>query len=56
MIIYMMFLILIVAMLFVELFVGVVIETFNSQKELMQGNRDLSRMQISYARVHMLIV
>mmetsp|Transcript_30932 Transcript_30932/g.38234 ORF Transcript_30932/g.38234 Transcript_30932/m.38234 type:complete len:218 (-) Transcript_30932:1702-2355(-) len=53
-ILYMMILVIIICMLFIELFVGVVIETFNSQKEIMQGNRDLERSQLGYARVHML--
>ena len=53
-IIYTMILIIIICMLFIELFVGVVIETFNSQKEIMQGNRDLKRTQLGYARVHQL--
>ena len=39
-----MILILLICLLFIELFVGVVIETFQSQKEIMQGNRDLGRM------------
>ena len=50
-----MIVILIICMLFIELFVGVVTETFNSQKEIMQGNRDLSRWQLGYARVHWMI-
>ncbi len=43
MIVYTMMLIIIICMLFMELFVGVVIETFNNQKEVMAGNRDLER-------------
>ena len=55
-IVYTMILILIICMLFIELFVGVVIETFNSQKEIMQGNRDLKRTQLGYAKVHLIAI
>ena len=55
-ILYTMILIIIICMLFIELFVGVVIETFNSQKEIMQGNRDLKRTQLGYAKVHLIAI
>ena len=38
MIVYTMILVICICMLFIELFVGVVIETFNKQKELISGN------------------
>jgi len=38
MIVYTMLLIIIICMLFSELFAGVVVETFNNQKEFMSGN------------------
>jgi len=50
----MILLIVILCILFIELSVGVVIETFNSQKEVLLGNRDLARSQIGYARIHLL--
>lgn len=43
MIIYTMILVIVICMLFMELFVGVVIETFNNQKEIMTGNSSLLR-------------
>ena len=43
MIVYTMILIIFICMLFMELFVGVVIETFNGQKELLSGNSSLTR-------------
>ena len=39
MVVYTMIMILIICMLFIELFVGIVTETFNNQKELMSGNK-----------------
>jgi len=53
-ILYMMVLVIIICMLFIELFVGIVTETFNSQKEFIQGNRNLTTEQLGYARVHLL--
>lgn len=41
-IIYTMILVIIICLLFIELFVGVVIETFNTQKELLSFNQLLS--------------
>jgi len=38
MVVYTMILVIIVCMLFMELFVGIVVETFNSQKAMMSGN------------------
>ena len=52
MVAYTMFMIIIICMLFIELFVGIVTETFNSQKELMSGNKSLSRPQFLFASVH----
>ena len=40
---YTMILIIIICMLFIELFVGVVTETFNAQKVIMSGNSSLER-------------
>ena len=40
-----MIMILIICMLFIELFVGIVTETFNNQKELMSGNKLLDPRQ-----------
>ena len=54
MIVYTMMLVIIICMLFIELFVGIVVETFNKQKELMAGNRDLKRMQLGYIKVHLM--
>jgi len=53
-ILYTMILVIVICMLFIELFVGVVIETYNNQKELMTNNRELSRIQLAYGRVHLL--
>ena len=46
-----MFIIIIICMLFIELFVGIVTETFNSQKELMSGNKLLDARQRAWAEV-----
>ena len=54
MMIFMMILVLVICILFTELFVGVVIETFNTQKEVVLGNRDLTRIQLGYSRIHLL--
>lgn len=40
---FMMILVILVCILFVELSVGVIIETFNSQKEILLGNHSLHR-------------
>lgn len=48
MIFYTMILIIFICMLFMELFVGVVIETFNKQKDLLSNNSSLSRRQFNW--------
>ena len=54
MIIYTMILVIVVCMLFMELFVGVVIETFNNQKEIMTGNSSLLRTQRAWVEVQLM--
>lgn len=54
MIVYTMIIIIIVCMLFMELFVGIVTETFNTQKELLVGNTNLTRSQRSWIAVQLL--
>lgn len=51
MVVYTMILIIFICMLFMELFVGVVIETFNGQQELLNGNGSLGRRQFSWITV-----
>lgn len=46
-----MILIIFICMLFMELFVGVVIETFNGQKELLSCNGTLTRKQMSWITI-----
>ena len=43
MILLIMALVLLICILFTELFVGTVVETFNSQREYVLGNKDLTR-------------
>lgn len=54
MILYTMILIIFICMLFMELFVGVVIETFNSQKELLSCNSMLTRKQFSWITIQLI--
>lgn len=54
MIVYTMILVICICMLFIELFVGVVIETFNNQKELMSGNSSLTRPQVGWIEVQLM--
>ena len=51
---YTMVLIICVCMLFMELFVGVVTETFNAQKELMSGNKNLDIRQRAWVEVQLM--
>ena len=51
MIFYTMILIIFICMLFMELFVGVVIETFNRQKDLLSNNSSLGRRQYHWITV-----
>ena len=51
MVVYTMILIIIICMLFMELFVGVVIETFNRQKDLLSNNSSLGRRQYHWITV-----
>ena len=51
MIVYTMILVICICMLFIELFVGIVIETFNEQKAIISGNQSLTRMQMSWIKV-----
>jgi len=51
MVLYSMILVLIICMLFIELFVGVVTETFNNQKELMSGNKTLKPTQRAWVEI-----
>ena len=44
----------VICLLFLNLFVGVVIETFNTQQELLTNNRLLSTDQKTYLKVHLL--
>ena len=48
MVFYSMLLVIFICMLFMELFVGVVIETFNKQQELLNNNGSLGRRQFSW--------
>ena len=49
-----MILVIVVCMLFMELFVGVVIETFNNQKEIMTGNTSLIRSHRSWIEIQLM--
>lgn len=53
-IIYTMILVIVICLLFIELFVGVVIETFNTQKELLSFNQMLSDTQRTWIEVQLL--
>ena len=48
-----MMLIIFICMLFMELFVGVVIETFNRQQELLYNNGSLGRRQFSWITIQL---
>ena len=54
MVAYTMLMIIIICMLFIELFVGIVTETFNSQKELMSGNKTLDIRQRAWVEVQLM--
>ena len=54
MVAYTMVMIIIICMLFIELFVGIVTETFNSQKELMSGNKNLDIRQRAWVEVQLM--
>ena len=51
MVIYSMTMIIIICMLFIELFVGIVTESFNNQKEYMSGNKELDPRQRAWVQV-----
>ena len=44
----------VICLIFLNLFVGVVIETFNTQQELLTNNRLLTIEQKIYLKVHLL--
>lgn len=54
MIIYMMLIVIIICMLFLNLFVGVVIETFNREKERLSYNQLLRSSQRSWIKVQLM--
>ena len=54
MVAYTMLMIIIICMLFIELFVGIVTETFNSQKELMSGNKSLDPRQRAWVEIQLM--
>ena len=56
MVVYTMILVIIICMLFMELFVGIVVETFNNQKTLMTNNHLLSRTQAAWCEIHLLCI
>ena len=51
MVFYTMIMVIIICMLFIELFVGIVTETFNNQKEFMSGNKTLKPSQRAWIEV-----
>ena len=53
---YMMILIVLVAMLFVELFVGIAVEAFNKSKEKVTANNKLKRTQKVWITMHMMAI
>ena len=56
MIVYTMILVIIICMLFIELFVGVVTTTFNTEKEAMSYNQLLKRTQRTSIEVQLMVM
>lgn len=51
---YTMVVVICICLLFIELFVGVVTETFNSQREILSGNQSLKRSQIVWLQIQLM--
>ena len=56
MIVYTMILVLCICMLFIELFVGIVQENYNIQKEIISENQSLTRMQMAWIKIQDMLV